>query len=74
MFCMFCKIFRRAASTLLITTFVALACAAPADARPSPGRDAFDGPSWTLPEGGFFRVLLRWLAKAGGGMDPNGNH
>ena len=71
---MFCKAFRRAASTLLIMTFVALACAAPVHAQRSPGRQAFDGSSWTLPEGGFFRMLLRWLAKAGGGMDPNGNH
>ena len=71
---MFCKTFRRAASTLLITIFLALTCAGPAHARPGPGRHALGGPAWALPEGGFFGLLLRLLAKAGGGMDPNGNH
>ena len=71
---MSCQALRRAASTLLIAFFVALTCALPAQARQSPGRLAFDGPAWTVPEGGFFRFLLRLLQKAGGGMDPNGNH
>jgi len=65
---------RRAASTLLIASFLTLTCALPAHARQSPGRLAFEGPAWTVPEGGFFRLLLRLLTKAGGGMDPNGNH
>jgi hypothetical protein len=71
---MSCQALRRAASTLLIASSVALTCAVPAGARQSTGRLTFEGPAWNLPEGGFFRFLLRLLEKAGGGMDPNGHH
>jgi hypothetical protein len=71
---MSCQATWRAASTLLIASLVALTCAMPAQALKSPGRYAFEGPAWTLSDDGFWGLLLRLLEKAGGGMDPNGNH
>lgn len=71
---MSCKVFRRAAATLLIATFATLAGAAPSHALRNFGRRAFEGPARTAPEPGFLAFLRRLFEFAGGGMDPNGNH
>jgi hypothetical protein len=60
---------RRTAAALIAAVLFAFSAVPPAYALPgrAAGRHA-DG------ERGLITFLLRWIAKAGGAMDPNGNH
>ncbi|HEV2844132.1 MAG TPA: hypothetical protein VG477_04735 [Thermoanaerobaculia bacterium] len=66
---------RRTAATLIAAAFIACSAAPPAHAAPGrASRHADDVASWTTSERGLMARLFRWIAKAGGAMDPNGNH
>lgn len=60
---------RRTAAALIAAVLFVFSSAPLAHAMPgrAAGRQA-DG------ERGLITFLLRWIAKAGGAMDPNGNH
>lgn len=62
------------AAALIVAAVIALSAVPPAHAALGAGRSADSAAAWTAPERGFFALLLRLLAKAGGAMDPNGNH
>ncbi len=64
---------RRAAAALLLSSVLALTCAAPSRACAGFGRcPTAEGPEWTAPEGLILHFLRRIFAFAGGTMDPNG--
>ncbi|HYX24407.1 MAG TPA: hypothetical protein VFC23_09680 [Thermoanaerobaculia bacterium] len=71
---MISKTSRRAVAALLLSSVLALTCAAPSHAFGAFGRPAADDPARPAPAGGLLRFLLRIFAFANGTMDPNGQH
>jgi hypothetical protein len=66
---------RRKVATLIVAVLITFSAAAPAQAAfGRNGRHTDDAASWSTGERGFIALLLRLIAKAGGAMDPNGNH
>ena len=59
---------RRTAAALIAAVLFTFSVIPPAYAAPGRAGRHADG------ERGLITFLLRWIAKAGGAMDPNGNH
>jgi hypothetical protein len=69
------RAFRGAVTTLLVSTTVTLACAAPSHAAQPRHRRAFDDSTPIEITRSFVTSLVwRFLDFAGGAMDPNGCH
>jgi hypothetical protein len=69
------RAFRGAVTTLLVSTAVTLACAAPSHASRLRQHRAFDGSTALEHPRSFVTSLVwRFLELAGGAMDPNGAH
>ncbi len=66
------KALRRNAAALILAALTAFSASLPAYALGKSGRRADNDAAWVTPERGFIALLFRWIAKAGGAMDPNG--